>query len=202
MLPCSGSFSTQQMALGKHAPLACSRAARSTVCTCGHISQAAQSGCCKRSNSSGCESYTRTCALQGLYVPAGWGRVTPNPNPNVWHAERWLKPGTELAQQRPMPAEWYGGWDAQAAAGQLGVAADEAGAPASLSNLARHRHAVGSKFKGLPEYGAFWLAGLKVTQATMPPHTTSHAGATESDSAGLGSASVSSAVVSRRRHAS
>ncbi len=28
-----------------------------------------------------------------------------------------------------MPEEWYSGWDAQAGAGQLGVAADEAGAP-------------------------------------------------------------------------
>ncbi len=44
-------------------------------------------------------------------------------------AERWLLPGAEFAQRRPMPEEWYSGWDAQAGAGQLGVAADEAGAP-------------------------------------------------------------------------
>ena len=45
------------------------------------------------------------------------------------HAERWLKPGTELAKKRPMPEDWYSGWDAQAPNGELPVAADEAGAP-------------------------------------------------------------------------
>ena len=63
------------------------------------------------------------------------GRVNPSPKPNMCHAERWLKAGAELAQRRPMPAEWYDGWDARAAAGQLSVATDEAGAPASMSNL-------------------------------------------------------------------
>lgn len=77
------------------------------------------------------------------------GRV----NTDMCHAERWLKAGTELAQQRPMPAEWYGGWDAQAAAGQLSVAADEAGAPASMSNL--------------PDADMQWAANSKAPPSTV-----------------------------------
>ncbi len=53
---------------------ACSRAPHSTARTSRHISQAAQSGHPKLSNSSERESYTKTCAMQGLYVPAGGPR--------------------------------------------------------------------------------------------------------------------------------
>ncbi|KAK9832543.1 hypothetical protein WJX81_007874 [Elliptochloris bilobata] len=63
-----------------------------------------------------------------LWVPHhGMHNVSFNwDRPHDFLPERWLAPGTELAQQRPMPQEWYAGWDAQLSAGQLSVAADDA----------------------------------------------------------------------------
>ena len=100
--------------------------------------------------SSECGSQIRSCASQGYLCWQG-GRA----DIDVCRAERWLKAGTELAQQRPMPAEWYDGWDAQTATGQLSVATDADGAPASSAGKPG-AHKEGAVKKKFSKHSVYW----------------------------------------------